>query len=141
MQIVCGAGADVLIERFSERESSVGRSPLQFATNIDEWTPRLKKGYARAFSPVVSVERTRPGRILVRILRGDLKHAEGRVSELANASAGVLDVFFSPLFAVFGSGRDHLDFQFAHLRVAVLWFRRRELDPALEEVDGAELVS
>jgi predicted kinase len=45
LQIVCGANGDVLIERFSQRESSAERSPLQFATNIDEWKPRLKKGF------------------------------------------------------------------------------------------------
>jgi len=45
MQIVCGAMGEVLIERFSRRESSAGRSPLQFATNVDEWKPRLKKGF------------------------------------------------------------------------------------------------
>ena len=45
MQIVCGAEAGVLIERFSRREGSAERSPLQFATNIDEWKPKLKKGF------------------------------------------------------------------------------------------------
>jgi predicted kinase len=45
MQIVCGAKGEVLIERFSSRESSAERSPLQFATNVDEWKQMLAKGF------------------------------------------------------------------------------------------------
>ena len=45
MQIVCGAKGEILIERFSNRESSAERSTLQFATNVDEWKPKLKKGF------------------------------------------------------------------------------------------------
>ena len=61
MQIVCGAQGDVLVERFSKRESSTERSPLQFATNVDEWKPKLKKGFdepMRLPGKIVSVDTT-----------------------------------------------------------------------------------
>ena len=61
MQIVCGAQGDVLIERFSKREGTAERSPLQFTTNVDKWRPRLKKGFdepMRLPGMVVSVDTT-----------------------------------------------------------------------------------
>jgi len=61
MQIICGANGDVLIERFRRRETTEERSPLQFATNVDEWKARLKKGFdepLRLPGKIVSVDTT-----------------------------------------------------------------------------------
>lgn len=61
LQIVCGAEGSVLIERFRQRETTPERDALYFPTNVEEFIPKLKKGFndpLRLPGKVISVDTT-----------------------------------------------------------------------------------